>query len=57
LPTDREEESSQFLTADKPYKNMLDVGYRSVRQERRRLTDWLSDDQNLFKGLLGKCNN
>jgi hypothetical protein len=60
LPSDREEESSQWVTADKPYKNMLDVGYRSVRQERRRLRDRLSDDRNaqdLFKGLLGKCNN
>jgi hypothetical protein len=36
------------------------VGCRSVSQERRRLKDRLSDDrnaQNLFKGLLGKCNN
>ena len=35
------------------------VGYRSVSQEWRRLRDRLSDDrnvQNLFKGLLGKCN-
>jgi len=33
---------------------MLNVGYRSVSQERRRLTDRLSDDRNaqdLFKGL------
>ena len=47
----------QFLTADKLYDNMLSVGDRSVGQERRRLRDRLSDDQNLFKGLLGKCNN
>jgi len=50
----------QFLIVDKPYDNMLNVGYRSVRQERRRLRDGLSDDrnaQNLFKGFLGKCND
>jgi len=50
----------QFFIADKPYKNMLDVGDRSVSQERRRLWDRLSDDrsaQNLFKGFLGKCND
>ena len=36
------------------------VGDRSVRQERRRLKDRLSDDrnaQNLFKGFLSKCND
>jgi hypothetical protein len=39
---------------------MLNMGCRSVAQERRRLRERLSDDrnaQNLFKGLLGKCNN
>jgi hypothetical protein len=44
----------------KPYMNILNVRYRSVSQERRRLRDRLSDDrntQNLFKGFLGKCNN
>jgi hypothetical protein len=36
------------------------VGDRSVSQRRRRLRDRLSNDrnaQNLFKTLLGKCNN
>jgi hypothetical protein len=36
------------------------VDDRSVGQERRRLRDRLSDDrnaQNLFKGLLEKCND
>jgi hypothetical protein len=36
------------------------VGDRSVSQERRRLRDRLSDDRNdqdLFKGLFGKCND
>jgi len=36
------------------------VGDRSVTQERRRLRDRLRDDrnaQNLFKGLLEKCND
>ena len=36
------------------------VGDRSVSQGRRRLRDRLSDDrnaQNLFKGLLRKCND
>jgi hypothetical protein len=36
------------------------VGDKSMRQERRRLRDRLSDDrntQNLYKGLLGKCND
>jgi hypothetical protein len=36
------------------------VGDRSVSKERRRLRDRPSDDrsaQNLFKRLLGKCNN
>jgi hypothetical protein len=50
----------QFIIVDKPYKNMLNVGYRSVRQERRRLRDRLSDDwnaQDLFKRLLGKCTD
>ena len=50
----------QFFIADKPYKNILNVGERSVSQERRRLRDRLSDDrnaQNLFKRLLGKCND
>jgi hypothetical protein len=50
----------QFLTADKPCDNMLNVGDRLVNQERRRLRDRLSDDRNahnLFKGFLGKCNN
>ena len=50
----------QFFIVDKPYKNMLNVGYRSVSQERRRLRDRLSDDKNaqdLFKGFLGKCND
>jgi hypothetical protein len=35
------------------------VGDRSVSQERRGLRDRLSDDrnaQNLFQGLLGKCD-
>ncbi|PIX24073.1 MAG: hypothetical protein COZ69_07110 [Deltaproteobacteria bacterium CG_4_8_14_3_um_filter_45_9] len=39
---------------------MLNVGDRSVNQERRRLRDRLSDDQNaedLFKGFLEKCSN
>jgi hypothetical protein len=42
----------QFFIVHKPYKNMLNVGYRSVSQERRRLKDRLSDDRNaqeLFK--------
>jgi hypothetical protein len=36
------------------------VGDRSMSQERRRWRDRLSDDRNaqdLFKGLLGKCND
>jgi hypothetical protein len=36
------------------------VGDRSVSQEQRGLRERLSDDrnaQNLFKGLLGKCND
>jgi hypothetical protein len=36
------------------------VGYASVRQERRRLSDRVSDDRNtqdLFKGLLEKCTD
>jgi hypothetical protein len=36
------------------------VGDRSVSQEQRKLRNRLSDDrnaQNLFKGLLGKCND
>ena len=40
-----------IFIVDKPYKNMLNVGERSVSQERRRLRDRLSDDrnaQNLF---------
>jgi len=48
------------VIVDKPYKNILNVGCRSARQERRRLRDGLSDDRNaqsLFKGFLGKCNN
>ena len=48
---------SRFFIVDKPYKNMPNVGYRSVSRERRRLRDRLSDDrnaQNLFKGLLGE---
>jgi hypothetical protein len=63
LPVDREKESNQlgqFFIADKPYKNMLNVGDRSVSQERRRLRDRLSDDQDakdLFKRFLGKCND
>jgi hypothetical protein len=51
---------NSLFIADKPYKKMLDVGYRSVSQERRRLRNRLSDDlnaQNLFKRLLGKCND
>ena len=39
---------------------LLRVGDRSMSQEQRRLRDRLSDDRNtqdLFKGLLGKCNN
>jgi hypothetical protein len=43
---------SQFLIFDKPYKNILNVGDRSVSQELRRLRDRLRDDrnaQNLFK--------
>jgi len=39
---------------------LFQAGYTSVRQERRRLRGRLSDDRNaqdLFKGLLGKCNN
>jgi len=50
----------QLFIADKRYKNMLNVGDRSVSQERRRLRDRLSDDrnaQNLFKGFFGKCND
>ena len=53
-------EIGHFLIVDKPYKNMLNVGYVSVSQERRRLTDRLGDDRNahdLFKGFLGKCND
>jgi len=41
-------------------RELFRVGDRSVSQERRRLRDRLSDDQNahdLFKGYLGKCNN
>jgi len=33
----------QFFIVDKPYKNMLNVGYRSVSQKRSRLKDRLSD--------------
>ena len=50
----------QFFIVDKPYDNMLNVGYKLVSQERRRSKDRLSNDQNaqnLFKGLLGKCND
>ena len=50
----------QFFIVDKPYKNILNVGDRSVSQERRRLRDRLSDDRNaqdLFKRFLGKCND
>ncbi len=39
---------------------LFQVDYRSVDQERRRLKDRLSDDrtaQDLFKGLLRKCND
>jgi hypothetical protein len=49
-----------FLIVDKPYDNILNVGDRSMSQERRRLRDPLSDDQNaqnLFKGLLRKYND
>ena len=52
--------TGQFLVVDKTYKNMLNVGDRSMSQERRRLRDRLRDDQNaqnLLKGLLGKCND
>jgi hypothetical protein len=52
--------TGQFFIVDEPYKNMLDVGYGSVSQERRRWRDRLGDDrnaQNLFRGLLGKCND
>jgi len=45
----------QFFIVDKPYDNMLNVGDRSVSQERRRLRDRLSDDRNaqdLFKRFL-----
>ena len=41
-------------------RELFRVGDRSVSQERRRLRDRLSDDQNahdLFKGLLGECND
>jgi hypothetical protein len=58
--THRRGQWGKFSIVDKPYKNMLNVGDRSVSQERRKLRDRLSDDriaQNLFKGLLGKCNN
>jgi hypothetical protein len=50
----------QFFIVDNSYKDMLNEGDRSASQEQRRLRDRLSDDQNahdLFKGLLGKCNN
>ena len=50
----------EFFIVDKPYMNMLNVGYRSVSRERRRLRGRLGDDrnpQNLFKGFLGKCND
>jgi hypothetical protein len=50
----------QLFIVDKPYKNMLNVGYRSVSQERRRLRDRLINDrnaQNLFKGFLEECND
>ena len=50
--------TGQFFIVDKPYMNILNVGDRSVSQERRRLRDRLSDDRNaqdLLKGLLGKC--
>ena len=36
----------EFFIVDKPYMNMLNVGDRSVSQERRRLKDRLSDDRN-----------
>jgi hypothetical protein len=39
---------------------MLNVSDRSMSQEQRRLRDSLSDDrdaQDLFKGLLAKCND
>jgi len=35
---------NSLFIADKPYKNMLKVGDRSVSQERRRLRDRLSDE-------------
>ena len=50
----------QFFIVHKPYKNILNVGDRSVSQERRKLRDRLSDDrnaQNLIKGFLAKCND
>ena len=50
----------QFFIVDKPYKNMLNVGDRSVSQERWRLKDRLNDGRNaqdLFKWFLGKCND
>jgi len=52
--------SNSLFIVDKPYKNMLNVGDRSVSQERRRLRVQLSDDRNaqdLFKQLLEKCND
>jgi len=45
----------QVFTVDKPYDNILNVGCRSMSQERRGLRDRLSDDRNaqdLFKGFL-----
>lgn len=39
---------------------LFQAGDKSVSQERKGLRDRLSDDrnaQNLFKRLLGKCNN
>jgi len=59
IPTGRKNQINGVIV-DEPYKNMLNVGDRSVSQERRGLRDRLSDVRNaqyLFKRLLGKCND